>query len=173
MSAHALDVVTSPPADGGRPGALVRPPARAHDPVAGAPRLVPVAEGGGPVGPRDPAADAPSSDVPHEDPRAWCGSLVRAAVEVLAGTRPAAQLARWLSADIYDTLARRAGLAMRIKGRPTIVRQTVVRRVHLCALSAVAAEASVVVHDGERVRAAAVRIEAHRGRWRATALDIG
>jgi hypothetical protein len=110
---------------------------------------------------------------PREDPQAWCGSLVRAAVEVLAGTRPAAQLARWLTADLYETLARRAGLAVRIKGRPAIVRQAVVRRVHVCSLGPLAAEASVVVHDGERVRAAAVRIEAHRGRWRATALEIG
>jgi hypothetical protein len=31
----------------------------------------------------------------------------------------------------------------------------------------------VVVHDGARVRGAAVRLEAHRGRWRATALEIG
>lgn len=111
--------------------------------------------------------------IPREDPEAWCGSLVRAAVEVLTGGRPTAQLARWLTADIYETLARRAGLAVRIHGRPGVVRQAVVRRVHLCAISPTAAEASVVVHDGERVRAAAVRIEAHRGRWRATALEIG
>jgi hypothetical protein len=29
------------------------------------------------------------------------------------------------------------------------------------------------VHDGGRVRAAAVRLEAHRGSWRATVLQIG
>ncbi len=111
--------------------------------------------------------------VPNEDPATWAGSLVRAAVETLAGVRPAAQLARWLSADLYESVARRAGLAVRIKGRPTVVRHVTVRRVHVCQVSALAAEASVVVHDGERVRAAAVRIEAHRGRWRATALEIG
>lgn len=123
----------------------------------------------------DAAADLPVPDdvVPADDPAAWSGSLVRAAVEALTGSRPVAQLARWLTADIYDSLARRAGLAVRIKGRPTLVRQAVVRRVHLCPISPLAAEASVVVHDGERVRAAAVRIEAHRGRWRATALEIG
>lgn len=120
-----------------------------------------------------PPALALLPGVPREDPAAWCGSLVRAAVEALTGSRPTAQLARWLTADIYESIARRAGLAVRIKGRPTLVRQAVVRRVHLCPISAYAAEASVVVHDGERVRAAAIRIEAHRGRWRATALEIG
>lgn len=110
--------------------------------------------------------------VPSEDPASWCGSLVRAVVETLAGSRPAAQLARWLSADLYEALARRAGLAVRINGRPSQVRQAVVRRVHVCRLSPTVAEAAVVVHDGERVRGAAVRIEAHRGRWRATALEI-
>lgn len=120
-----------------------------------------------------PDAPLPPAVVPAEDPAAWCGSIVRAAVEVLVGSRPTAQLGRWLTAELYDELSRRAGLAMRIKGRPGVRRQAVVRRVHVCRLSALAVEAAVVVHDGERVRAAAVRVEAHRGRWRATALEIG
>ena len=40
-------------------------------------------------------------------------------------------------------------------------------------ISTTVAEGSVVVHDGTRVRAAAVRLEAHRGAWRATVLQIG
>lgn len=115
----------------------------------------------------------PVQAVPVEDPASWCGSLVRAVVEALTGSRPTAQLGRWLTADLYEALARRAGLAVRIKGRPSLVRQAVVRHVHVCRLSPLVAEASVVVHDGTRVRAAAVRVEAHRGRWRATALELG
>lgn len=133
---------------------------------------VPAPGTGGPVGP-DTSVHLLPTAVPTEDPAAWCGSLVRAAVEALAGSRPATQLARWLTADLYESLARRSGLALRIHGRPRLVRHTVVRRVHLCRIDARTAEASVVVHDGERVRAAAVRVEAHRGRWRATALEIG
>ena len=34
-------------------------------------------------------------------------------------------------------------------------------------------EAVAAVHDGERVRAACVRMEYLRGRWRAVALEIG
>jgi hypothetical protein len=114
----------------------------------------------------------PVRSVPAEDPAAWCGSLVRASVEALSGGRPVAQLARWLTGEIYDKLSRRAGLAVRIKGRPSTARPAVIRSVRVCRLSPLVAEAAVVVHDGTRVRAAAVRIEAHRGRWRATALDI-
>lgn len=115
----------------------------------------------------------PVRSVPPEDPGAWCGSLVRAAVEALTGSRPVAQLSRWLTGEIYDKVSRRAGLAVRIKGRPVNARPAVIRSVRVCQLSPLVAEAAVVVHDGARVRAAAVRIEAHRGRWRATALDIG
>lgn len=111
--------------------------------------------------------------LPSEDPAQWSGSYVRAAVEALAGTRPAPQLARWSTAELYESLSRRAGLAVRISGRPAVVRQAVVRRVRLCRLSDTTVEAAVVVHDGERVRCAAVRVEAYRGRWRATALQIG
>ena len=61
----------------------------------------------------------------------------------------------------------RAGGGAAPARRPT-VRGTVLSRV-----SPTVAEASVVVHDGTRVRAAAVRMELHRGTWRATVLQIG
>ncbi|PFG40643.1 hypothetical protein ATJ97_3175 [Georgenia soli] len=107
------------------------------------------------------------------DPGQWAGALVRSAVEALCGIRPPAQLARWLSAELYESLARRAGLAVRILGRPAVARRAAVRRVHVCRVVPGVVEASVVVHDGNHLRAAAVRLEVHRGRWRATALEIG
>lgn len=111
------------------------------------------------------------ADLP--DPGQWAAALVRSAVEALHGIRPPAQLARWLSAELYDALSRRAGLGLRTLGRPTQARRTMIRRVHVCEVSDAAVEVSVVLHDGTRVRAAAVRLEVHRGRWRATALQIG
>ncbi len=152
-------------------------------PLTALPRVAP-SEPGEPSPGRSWAADPadafrpgegtePVRSVPPEDPGAWSGSLVRAAVEALTGSRPVAQLARWLTGELYDVLSRRSGLAVRIKGRPATARPAVVRSVRVCRLSPLVAEAAVVVHDGARVRAAAVRIEAHRGRWRATALDIG
>jgi hypothetical protein len=36
-----------------------------------------------------------------------------------------------------------------------------------------AAEATVIIDDVDRVRAAALRVELHRGRWRVVVLEIG
>lgn len=44
------------------------------------------------------------------DARQACCMVALAAVEVLTGTRPIAQLARWVTPDVYDALARRAAL---------------------------------------------------------------
>ncbi|WP_448631689.1 Rv3235 family protein [Cellulomonas soli] len=48
-----------------------------------------------------------------------------------------------------------------------------VRRVRVCAVDPHAAEATVIAHDGQRVRAVALRLETHRGAWRVTALEVG
>lgn len=136
-------------------------------------------------GPRTPAArEEDEGRGPHlvwsdrglpelPDAATWCGTLVRAAVEALVGARPTAQLSRWLSTELWTALNRRAVLGVQIAGRPQRPHPVTVRRVHACEISPTTCEASVVVHDGERVRAAAIRIEVHRGRWRATALQIG
>lgn len=114
------------------------------------------------------------------DPAQACVAVVQAVVEVLAGTRPATQLVRWLSADVYTALQRRAALAARLRrhrghggGAPPQARRPVVRGVRVCAPADGVAEASAVVLDRGRVRAVAVRLEGLDGRWRATALEIG
>jgi len=116
-----------------------------------------------------------------------------AAVEVLAGSRPLAQLARWLTPDVYDTLARRAALTApgsrvldaaaggrdaRVEGAdapalPGVVRRPSVRRVRAHRVDAHTVEASVVVTHGDRVRAVALRLTRATGRWRAAALVVG
>lgn len=120
-----------------------------------------------PVPPRE---DSPS---PLPEPAPWAGAVVLGAVEALVGLRPPNQLARLLAPELYGPLARRARLAERVVGRPSRARRTQVRRVRVCRIDPRTVEAAVVVHDGDRVRGAAVRLEAHRGRWRATALEIG
>jgi hypothetical protein len=45
--------------------------------------------------------------------------------------------------------------------------------VRVCRVSARVAEVCVVLHDGERVRAAAARLVAHRQHWRVAVLQIG
>lgn len=117
-----------------------------------------------------PAAPEERADpVTLPDPRGFAGPLVLAAQEALVGARPLAQLVRWVTPEVYQRLADALPLtrttASRARGRVISVRATPV--------SPTAAEATVVLHDGTRVRAAAVRVEEHRGRWRATVLDIG
>ena len=65
----------------------------------------------------------------------------------------------------------RAELVQRA-GQPVAARAGI-RRIRLFRIGDAIAEASVVVDDGPRVRAVAVRMEGHRGRWRAVAMEIG
>lgn len=152
--------------------------------------LSPVTDRAWPVG--TPAA-APAPELP--DPAGVCGAVVLAAVEALRGVRPLAQLTRWVTPGVLDALTRAASDHARRDGPggdrrppapagPAAVRgrsgqpvapvpRATVRRTHVHRVSPTAAEASVVVHDGSRVRAAAVRVEAHRGHWRASVLQIG
>ncbi|GAB4084131.1 hypothetical protein GCM10028784_07610 [Myceligenerans cantabricum] len=115
----------------------------------------------------------PDPDLP--DPTALVCRVARAAMEVLRGERPANQLARWTSTQVYDQLVARERLlngAPRARRRP-VSHRVGIRRVRLVRLGAASAEATVVLHDGERVRAAAVRLEGRRGTWKVTCLELG
>lgn len=109
-----------------------------------------------------------AEEPPLDDPVRLCGAVVLAAVEALTSARPLVQLARWVSPDVYESLARAA--------RPSAAagrRGVVLRSVRICRVAPTVAEGTAVVHDGARVRGAAVRFEVHRGSWRATVLQIG
>ncbi|MGV8967326.1 MAG: Rv3235 family protein [Cellulomonas sp.] len=155
-----------------RPARVARPPGPllAPPPVAGTDvaltRARPARPDGGP-------AAAPAEQIRLPDPTKLCCAMVQAAVEALRGTRPLAQLARWVSPEIYDQLVARSAVTQRVLGRTDATHHASIRRIRLCRLGENAAEASVVVEDGPRVRAVAVRLEGHRGQWRATALEIG
>ncbi|QJW36143.1 Rv3235 family protein [Cellulosimicrobium protaetiae] len=114
----------------------------------------------------------PTSPVPLPDPTALCCAVVRAAVEVLRGERTVSQLARWVSPEIYETLARRARIVAD-GPRETTTRPAAVLRARVLRIGEGVAEGTVVVEDGDRVRAAAARLEARRGAWRVVALEIG
>lgn len=112
-------------------------------------------------------------------------SVAQGALEVLAGTRPLQQLARWLDPDNYERLQLRANLVRCISSAPgasaatqpsdspSVRRQVVVRSARVCPVDIGVYEASVVAYDQKRVRAVALRIEQRRGQWRVTALEIG
>lgn len=110
---------------------------------------------------------------PPADPDRWFGALALAVVEVLAGARPAQQLVRWLTPEIYGAIARRAGLRVRLHGRPVRPVHGRVLSVRATATENGGVEVCAVVHDGRRVRAVAGRLELFRARWRVVELQVG
>lgn len=116
-----------------------------------------------PTGPGGP----PPAELP--DPDRLCGAVVLAAVEALGSTRPLAQLVRWVTPEVFEALAD----AVRPPGTGPQRQRPVIRSARVCRVSPAVTEGAVVVHDGDRVRAAAVRMEVRRGNWRVTALQIG
>ncbi len=117
-------------------------------------------------------ADDERGAVPTTDPSLVVRRLAGASVEVIAGRRPAGQLARWLAPAVLDVLRTRAVLTHRAAVQ-ALTRPPTVRGVRVCAVHEHTVEASAVVDDGRRVRAIALRLETHRGAWRATALEVG
>jgi Family of unknown function (DUF6459) len=105
------------------------------------------------------------------DPRPWAGHIAQAIVEVMVGARPAPQLLRWTTSEVYAVVAHRAYVSTR-RGAVTARRATV-RSVRVCEPADGVAEACAVVVDGTRVRALAMRLVGLDGRWRVEALQVG
>ncbi len=107
----------------------------------------------------------------------WTRRFVQAAVEIVGGDRPASQLVRWTSPEVYSDLRRRALLIARAGGhQPGLARVQPVRprvhSVHTCFLDSETVEVGVHVRYGERSRALAARFERIDQRWICTALDF-
>ncbi|MFK0001366.1 Rv3235 family protein [Paenarthrobacter sp. NPDC090522] len=111
------------------------------------------------------------------DVRLVARSIAQAAVEVLAGTRPVQQLARFLDADCYLALQHRAGLTrdfvVRSRAQQRVHLSPMVRSVRVCHISDEIHEATIVVAEDLRCRAIAMRLELSAGTWQVTALEIG
>ncbi len=105
------------------------------------------------------------------DPRQPTERLAQVIVEVLAGARPAGQLAGLASLDVLRFLARGAGRLGASQGAP--VQLPVVTTVRICEPVDGVVEASAVIRTGTRVRALALRLEGIDGRWRCTAIHLG
>lgn len=113
------------------------------------------------------------AELPPDAPKgtSLIGSIVILVVEVLLGHRPATALRHWLTPEVYGPVARRAGLAIRIKGRaPWTCRPRILKVLANKPLARVIEAAAV--YDGQRVRAACLRMEFLRGRWKVVALEI-
>lgn len=133
--------------------------------------------GGAPAGkPGKPGKDEfgpqPTGTAGLPAARSWAGRIVQAIVEVIAGVRPASQLVRWTTAEIYDDISRRvvpapAGAPDRLPTRG------VVSSVHVTEPADGVAEACALVRRGARSTAVAIRLEGMDGRWQCTALELG
>ena len=105
------------------------------------------------------------------DPEPVVARLSQAFVEVMAGIRPAPQVLRWTSPQVYDVLARRAFVAAR---RPrTVHRRAVVRKVRIQEPVPGVVEASAVVVHHDRERALALRLVGLDQRWVVSDLHVG
>jgi hypothetical protein len=131
-------------------------------------RLVPPASVDDDFGPQ-PTARA---DLP--DPRPWTRRLTQAVAEVLAGARPAGQLARYATLDVLEHLERSTGrLGQAGSGGRAVPMRPVVASVHVSEPADGVAEVCAVVDTGPRRRALALRLEGLDGRWRCTQLQFG
>jgi len=125
--------------------------------------------------PRAAVAVAPIIESGNPDPATLCANLARCVIEILAGARPLDQIGRWVSDSVYVHLLRRTMLALRARGGsaddPLRPRMSI-GHPRLAFPSEGVVEAVVLVHQSARSRAVAIRLERHRTRWRATAINV-
>jgi hypothetical protein len=118
--------------------------------------------------------DLPDRQVRREDlpdPEPFVARMAQAFVEVMAGIRPAPQVVRWTSPQVYDILARRSFVAAR---RPDgAQRRAVVRKIRVQEPAPGIVEACAVVVHHDRVRALALRLTGFDRRWVVTDLHVG
>ena len=124
---------------------------------------------------REPLQQVPGPvrdrDLP--DPTRWAAHIGQALVEVMHGIRPAPQIMRWATPEVYALVARRGALAARRGARSGPAPRARVVRVRVCEPADDVAEASVVLSDSTRVRALALRLVGRDGRWLLEAFQIG
>jgi hypothetical protein len=104
-------------------------------------------------------------------PRTWAGRVVQAIVEVLGGMRPATQLLRWTTEEVYEQISSRVLPARSgdVEGPP----RGVVRSLHVSEPADGVAEVCALVRRGARSTAVALRLEGMDGRWQCTAIELG
>jgi len=109
------------------------------------------------------------------DPQQWSAHIAQAIVEVMHGVRPPSQVMRWTTPEVYAVVARRGSRAARrasarVRGPG---QRTRVTRARVCEPAPDVAEAAIVLTDGGRVRALALRLAGRDGRWVVAALQAG
>ncbi len=109
------------------------------------------------------------------DPEPFLRNLTVGVLEVLAGVRDVAQLARWLTEDAYRSLVTRANLATRARSArrvPATRPAHAITSVHTSSPADGVVEAVVIVSAPARTRAVTLRLEGLDSRWRCTSLAL-
>lgn len=113
--------------------------------------------------------------VHHEnlpDPAVWGRRLLIGLAETAAGRRPLNQVAALLAPAVYRGIGmefERAG----VRGTRHWLHSMLVRNVRVSEPSEGVAELCATVQTKGRVRAVALRLDAHQGRWRCSSLQLG
>ncbi len=123
--------------------------------------------------PRCAALPSAPPELPDRDPRRWSATFAQALLETLSGARPVAQLATWTTRPVHGLIERRAALAAARRRQEPGVHNARQGRLDLCRPSALVVEVAAAVHQGDRARALAFRLESRGGRWVCTALELG
>lgn len=107
-------------------------------------------------------------------------SIGQAAVEVLGGTRPAAQLGRWTTPEIVQRFQQRADMLRLLQEQfeakaalQELHRNPHVRRCRVCRVDRGVYEVALVVVEPRRGRAVAMRVERLGQGWSITELEVG
>lgn len=119
---------------------------------------------------RDDFGPRPTSTVDLPEPRGWAGQMALTTHQVVSGLRSPTQLARFVAPPVYESMVRRRATAARRHLAP--VRPTRVRAVVASEPRDGVVDASVVLFDGHRAQAVAMRMTGVDGRWLVTELQI-
>lgn len=116
--------------------------------------------------------------IASDDPRSLehlIAPVARCAVEIVRDMRPENSLARLVTPEVAQHLARRAALTRRLRATTDYAppRQLQVTGVRLCVVNDVTVEASCVLREPDRARFLAMRWEHRHTGWRVTVLEIG
>lgn len=109
------------------------------------------------------------------DPKSWTAQIARAIYEVAHGERPPSQLHKWVTRPQVAKLAARGhsfGRHPATKSRGSTSRLRRVRGVRCCYVAPGLVEACAVIEGTTRSSAMALRLQAHRGRWIVTAVEM-
>lgn len=116
------------------------------------------------------------SDLP--DPEDFVRNFTHRAVEVMTGSRDISQIARWVTEDVYLSMKKQVNGRIRkmslvsTDAKPQVALNFRLSHVKVTEPREGIIEACVLVTGGQRVRAAALRLEGLDRRWRASSFTL-